>query len=219
MSHLNCLGPLVLALGLTAQPSLAQKTALTPLVPVRAVPQLPVTPGQAIVRQPMASASLPASTAVVAQQAMPLLLLESRMFIGVNDLSNINPQNIEKIVLYKGGDSRTTTPALWRGLDANGIIVLTLKKKAKLKSQTLLQLGRHLQARGPVNYTLNGLPVASSALRIATASIEEVKLARTATGTTVGVWLRSAPSPSQSTKTYPPGTIMIRGAAAYQPVR
>lgn len=219
MTHLRYLFLLVLALGSTAQPSLAQQTDLTPMAPVQAVPQLPATLGQPIVGQPAASASLPASTAAVAQQPMPLLLLESWMFIGVNDLSNIHPQNIEKIVLYKGGDSRTTTPALWRGLDANGIIVLTLKKKMRLKSQTLAQLSHHLQTQGPVSYTLNGLPVASGALRVATASIEEVKLTRTETGTTVGVWLRSVPGPSQSTKTYPPGTIMVRGAAAYQPVR
>ena len=219
MTRLRYLGSLVLALGMTAQPSLAQQTDLTPLVPVRAVPQLPVTPGQAIVRQPAASASWPARTAVVAPQPMPLLLLESRMFIGVNDLSNINPQDIDKIVLYKGGDSPTTTPALWRGLDANGIIVLTLKKKVRLKSQTLMQLGRHLQAQGLVSYTLNGLPVTTGSLRIATASIEEVKLTPTATGTTVGVWLRSTPGPSRSAKSYPPGTILIRGAAAYQPVK
>ena len=214
MAALRYLSPLVLALSLAARPSLAQQADLTPLLPVRPLPRLPAAPGQVAVRRPaMPATPLPvASAAVGARQWPALVLLNSRLIAGLGGLGELKPKDIEKIDIYKGGDHPgTTTPAQWRGLDANGIIAVTLRKKARLKSQTLAQLGRHLQAKRPVSYTINGLPTANGALHIITASIEEIKMARTATGTIVGVWLLQGSS--QPTKTYPPGTILIRGTA------
>jgi hypothetical protein len=145
-----------------------------------------------------------------------LIVLNSQLIAslsGLSGLSDLNPNDIENMAVYKGGGPPNATPTQWRELDANGLIAINLKKhvKVRLKSQTLAQLGRHLQAQGAVSYTINGLPTTNGSLRIATISIEEVKLARTAAGTTVGVWLRED---SQPTRTYPPGTIMIRGTAS-----
>jgi hypothetical protein len=142
-----------------------------------------------------------------------LVVLNSRLIAGLGGLGDLNPNDIENMAVYRGGGPNNPTPAQWRELDANGLIAIKLKKhvKVRLKSQTLAQLGRHLQAQAPVSYTINDLP-ANGALRIATTSIAEIKLTRTAAGTTVGVWLRGGPS--QPTKTYPPGTIMIRGTAS-----
>ncbi|MDO7888009.1 hypothetical protein [Hymenobacter cheonanensis] len=126
-------------------------------------------------------------------------------------LNKLNPANIKRVIVYKGGNSmHATTPIQWRGLDRNGLIAIRLKKKRRLKSQTLAQLGRQLRVQGPISYTINDLP-ANGALCIATASIAEIKLARTPIGTTVGVWLLQEPSPL--TKTYPLGTIMIQDTA------
>lgn len=216
MVSLRYFSPLVLALSLLSRSGQAQRADLTPLQPL---PRLPAAPDQ-VVRRPVAPVltSPPASAPVVARQQGPLYLLNSRLLIGTDGLGKINPQDIDKLVVYKGtSNSATATPTQWRGLDANGIVAITLKKhvKRRLKSQSLAQLGRHLQAQGPVSYTINGLPAASGALRIATASITEINLVPTLSGTTVGVWLGGGPSqPTPTpTKTYPPGTIMIRGTA------
>lgn len=219
MLLLRYFSPLVLGFTLIAQPGQAQQTDLTPLLPVQPLPRLPTAPGQVVVRHPVAPAPAPslASTPVVVRQPAPLYLVNSQLLIGSEGLRTINPQDIDKLVVYKGsGNPATTAPAQWRGLDANGIIAITLKKrvKARLKSQSLAQLGRHLQAQAPVSYTINGLPAAGGALRIATASIEEIKLTHTPSGTTVGVWLWKGLDQPTPTKTYPPGTVMIRGTAS-----
>lgn len=215
MDSFRYAGLLLLALCLSARPGQAQKTDLSPLLPVRPQALLPATLGQAIGRRPAPPVpdrpSAPATTAAGARQPSPLLVLNSRLITGMGGLSEINPRDIEKIVIYKGypGDA---TPAQWRSLAANGIIDMTLKKKIRLKSQSLAQLGRHLKVRGPIGYSINGQPATSSALRIATEGIEELKLARTGAGTTVGVWLLQ--SSSKPTPPHPPGTIMIRGTAS-----
>lgn len=221
MVSLRYLNPLVFALGLAARPSHAQQADLAPLLPRQVLPQLPAAPNEVVVRRAAPPApGLPPSSAVVApRQPGPLFLLNSRLFVGPVGLGKINPQDIDKVIVYKGGYPTTDTPVQWRGLDMNGIIAITLKKhvKARLKSQSLAQLARHLQAQGTVSYSINGLPAASGALRVATVSIAEMKLVRTPGGTTVGVWLQGGLSqgePSQLTKIYPPGTIMIRGMAS-----
>lgn len=143
----------------------------------------------------------------------PLVLLNSRLIIGLDGMSGLNPENIEKISIYKGGNyPGAVAPAQWRSLATNGIIDVTLKHKVRLKSQSLAQLGHHLRAKEPVSYTINGLPAASGTLRIATEAIEEIKLVRTLAGTTLSVRVYSVSN--QPTKTHPPGTIMIRGAAS-----
>jgi len=142
----------------------------------------------------------------------PLVILNARLITGLGGLDELSPDNIKKVAVYKGGNYPSATPAQWRGLDANGIIDLTLKKKVRLKSQSLTQLGRSLQAKGPVSYTINGLPAASGTLRIVTAEIEELQVVRTLAGTTLHVRVYSVSN--RPAKTYPPGTIMIRGTAS-----
>lgn len=211
MVSLRCLGPLVLALSLAARPGQAQRTSLIPLLPVR--PRMPAASGAVVVRPPSPPALAQAivTAPVGTRQPGPLVLLNSRVLVGLGGLSDLNPQDIEKIVLYKGQNSGTSTPAQWRSLDANGIIAVTLKRKLRLKSRSLTQLGRYFQAKEPVNYTINGLPVANGTLRIANEAIEELNVLRTLTGSTLSVRVYSLGS--QPAKTYPPGTIMIRGTA------
>lgn len=215
MVSLRYFGPLLPALSLIIWPGQAQKADLAPMLLVRPLPQVAIAPGE-VVRWPgpLAPTQTPAPAAVATPRPGPLVLLNSRLIVGLGGLSELNPKDIEKIVLYKGGAySGTVTPAQWRSLDANGIIDVTLRKKLRLKSQSLAQLGRYLQAKGPVSYTLNGLPVASGTLRIATEAIEEIKVVRTLVGTTLSV--RVYAIGRQPAKTYPPGTIMIRGTASH----
>jgi hypothetical protein len=207
---------LVLALSLTSWTSQAQKTDLTPMVPVQPLPLPPLTLGKDVPLRrstPTNRPPAPPTAAVVPRQPGPLILLNSRVITGLGGLDAINPQDIKKIDVYKNADyPGHSTPAQWRSLAANGILDLTLTKKLRVKSQSLAQLGRYLKAKGQISYALNGLPTASGKLRIATEAIEEIKLVRTATSTTVDVWflqVSSKPSPPR-----PPGTIMIRGTAS-----
>ena len=217
MFSLHYLSPLVLALSLAARPGQAQQADLTPLLPVQPRLLRPDGPGGAA-KGVAAPTPTEAAVAKRCRSSVPppsriLIVLNSQLIASLSGLSDLSPNDIENMAVYKGGGPTNATPAQWRELDANGLFAINLKKhvKVRLKSQTLAQLGRHLQAQGPVSYTINGLPTTNSSLRIATISIEEVKLARTAAGTTVGVWLREDIQP---TRTYPPGTIMIRGTAS-----
>jgi hypothetical protein len=118
----------------------------------------------------------------------------------------IDPQAIQAIEVYKANDG---APAQWRGLAANGIISITLKEKRRLKSWTFSQLGRRLGLAQPVSYTLNGMPITNMNWRIARVAIGNIALTRGATGTVVELRTGQAPK-----AVHPPGTIMIRGAAA-----
>ena len=215
MVSLRYLSPLVLALCLAARPGHAQQADLTPLAPVQPQLRWPDVPARGV--------AVPTGTEVAVakrcRSSVPppsrvLVLLNSQLIASLGGLGDFNPNDIENVTVYKGGGPINPTSAQWRGLDANGLIAIKLKKhvKVRLESQTLAQLGCYLQAQGLVSYTINGLPTTNGSLRIATSSIEEIKLTRTAAGTTVGVWLRE--EPSQPTQAYPPGTIMLRGTAS-----
>jgi|GEM_PF-2907283 len=201
---------------LAGHAGLAQRGPLLPLQPSRPLVALPVPVGVLVpLRKAAAAPAAPAPATRSARPYVPgpLVLVNSRLITGLGGLDGLNPDNIKKIDIYKGGDyPGTTTPAQWRGLDENGIVDLTLKKKVRLKSQSLAQLGRHLQAKEPVSYTINGLPAASGTLRIVTAEIEEVKLVRTLAGTTLNVQVYAVSN--RPPKIYPPGTILIRGTAS-----
>lgn len=143
-----------------------------------------------------------------------LLLLDTCLIIGGNSLATVNPQDIQSIRLYK---QAAGTPEPWGELLRNGllsgIIDMSLKKPLRLPSQRLAQLGHRLRAKH-ATYLLNGVAVTNTRLRIATSAIQQVTLSYTPAGPVVSVQVSSiADIPPTS---HPPGTIMIRGAAAYQ---
>jgi hypothetical protein len=120
----------------------------------------------------------------------------------------IKPADISKVEVYKSPD----VPVQWASLSANGIIVFTTKAKVKTKSWSFKQLGQRLGVTGPVSYSVNGLPVAGVALRIATEAIDEIKITRAtpaARNTQVNIIITQPKSVMQ-----PAGTIMLRGTAA-----
>lgn len=151
--------------------------------------------------------------ASVSQGPGPLLLLDTRLIIGGNYLAKVNPQDIQSLRIYK---KPASTPEPWGELlrygILSGIIDMTLKKPLRLPSQRLAQLGHRLRAKH-ATYLLNGLTVTNTKLRIATSAIKEVTVSYTPTGPVISVQVFTQadipPTP------HPPGTIMIRGAAAY----
>ncbi|WP_089333416.1 hypothetical protein [Hymenobacter mucosus] len=117
----------------------------------------------------------------------------------------IQPAEIKKIVVYKGGDA----PAQWHDLVTYGIIDIASKQKTKIKSRTLSAVGKDLGLLEPVRYTINAMPVAAADLRIALDAIGEIKITRAtpeAPVVTVAISVRP-PKPSPPD---PPGTIRIR---------
>lgn len=155
-----------------------------------------------------ATSSAPAGPAAAREttRSEPIYLLDNKLIISNEYLVRaIDPQAIQAMEVYKTDDG---APAKWRGLAANGIISITLKQKVRLKSWTFSQLGRRLQLAQPVSYTLNGVPIANADWHIARVAIGTIALTRGATGTVVELSTLHAPQ-----KVYPPGTIMIRGAA------
>ena len=125
------------------------------------------------------------------------------------------PNDIEKLAVYKG----VNTPWKWRSLTDNGIIDITLKdkNKAKLETKTLAQIGKWLQLSGPVSYSINGMPVGESDLRIATVAIGEVKVTRgtpTALNTLVNIQIAHLTPPPPAPDPSGKPRIMIRGTAS-----
>jgi hypothetical protein len=201
---------------------MAQHPAILPIAPVvpRVQPAAPVLRGVDIVPFPAAQSASPTqSEDIVYQQPVPrpdpLYILNSAVIID-NSFRNIMPNDIAKLDVYKGGPD---TPWQWRSLTANGIISITLKDKRKVQMQTktLAQIGKWLHVSGPVSYSINGMPVGESDLRIATVAIGEMKVTRaTAAAPTTSVNIQIAhhipppPAPDPSGKP----RIMIRGTAA-----
>lgn len=198
----------------TSQLSTAQRTA----------PELPLTPRQpqvqlrlpVVVQAPANGATkLAAPPTTVRQVALarpqPLFLLNSEVIIAP-DLAGLQPTEIKNVTVYKGQDA----PAQWRDLVTFGIIDITSKQKIKFKSRTLAAIGKDLGLSGPMRYTINAMPVADASLRIALDAIGEIKITRAtpeAPAATVAISIR-LPKPGPPRQD-PPGTIYIRGVAAY----
>ena len=139
----------------------------------------------------------------------PVWLLNGQLIIGETVLTDLDPQVIQRIEVYKGG---LGTPARWRSLAAHGLLALTMKPDFKLRtiaSKSQEQLQRELRLAGPVQFAVEGLPLQDPALRIAAAAIAGLDV-REAAGQTPVVNIRLLRRPPQPV---PPGTIRIRGVA------
>lgn len=206
---------------LAARPSLAQRTAISPIAPIAPIAQ-PVAPplrGGDIGPLPAGQHVLPGQPATTYQrpapQPDPLYILNGTVVID-NSFLNIQPNDIAKLEVYKGGPD---TPWKWRSLTTNGIINITLKDKpkARMKTRTLTEIGEWLHVAGPVSYSINGMPVGEADLRIATVAIGEVKVTRATaamptTSVNVQIAHHTPPLPASDPSGKP--RIMIRGTAA-----
>lgn len=195
----------------------AQQAPVTPAV---APPRLEVEAGIQM-KQPAASvpsANTPQQNRPIIPE--PVVILNGRYLMGVGALSTISPQQIDKLEIYKPGGG----PVQWRSLTEPGIISLTLKAKPKLKlkARSLAAIKRGLRLHGPVRFEFNGASIQDESLQIVADAIAGLEVTRAAPGTAdkTVVNIRSIPSkpagpqaaPLQP-KTYPPGTIIIRGLA------
>jgi len=202
-----------------SQLSTAQRMPIEPLTPVQPHVQLRrPSPNpehgnwKSGTRLPAGTTAQPASPASgVAQaaisRAQPLFLLAGELIIAP-DFSGIQPDEIEKLRVYKGKDA----PRQWRDLAAHGIIDITLKQKKKLKSRSLADVSKGLGLTGPVTYTVNDMPVADPSLRIAVGAIGQVNVTQS---DLIGEATRLAISikPPKPSPPHPPGTILLRGMA------
>jgi hypothetical protein len=195
-----------------SQLSMAQRPTLEPpLTPVPPRVQPPAPVGQVLSKDTdAAKATAPPATVtrVAVSRPQPLFLLNSEVIIASD---GIQPAQIKTVMVYKGQDA----PAQWRELVTYGIINITSKQKIKVKSSTLAAVGKKMGVSGPVRYTINTMPVANADLRIALDALGEIKITRAPESvvTTVAIGVR-APKPS-TPRQDPPGTIYIRGLAAY----
>ncbi|MBO0357957.1 hypothetical protein J0X19_08380 [Hymenobacter sp. BT186] len=123
----------------------------------------------------------------------------------------IQPAEIERLMVYKGQDA----PAQWRELVTYGIIDITPKQKIKVRSSSLATVGKKLGVLGLVRYTINAMPVADANLRIALDAIGEIKITRAMESTVTTVAISVRPPKPSAPRQEPPGTIYIRGLAAY----
>jgi hypothetical protein len=201
----------------------AQQAPIAPLAPVAPVVTPPVPDlGAKIETKQSAALAPPATTPQQNRHVIPepVFILNGRYLTGGRALGAINPQQIDKVEVYRSGSG----PMQWRSLTVPGIISITLKAKPKLKvkARSLAAIKRGLGLHGPVNFEFNGAPIQDESLQVVTGAIVGLDVTQAAPGTAdkVVVNIRSVPfkqagpqaAPAQP-KVYPPGTIMIRGLA------
>jgi hypothetical protein len=201
----------------------AQRAAVAPLAPVVSVIASPVPDLGAKFETKQSAALAPSATTPQQNRHVipePVFILNGRYLTGGRALGAINPQQIDKVEVYRSGSG----PMQWRSLTVPGIISITLKAKPKLKvkARSLAAIKRGLGLHGPVNFEFNGASIQDESLQVVTGAIVGLDVTQAAPGTAdkVVVNIRSVPfkqvgpqvAPAQP-KVYPPGTIMIRGLA------
>ncbi|TDN37567.1 hypothetical protein A8B98_03305 [Hymenobacter sp. UV11] len=197
---------------LAGLPSWAQRAAVAPLMPLPPVLQsvLPAGLGEAAKTGVAVSPTAPVTPAATATRPVlpePVYLLDAHIILGPNGLSKLTPQDIAKVDIYK---TAASTPAPWRSLAAHGILSITLKPGAKhrLRTKSLTRIQRQLKLTGPVIFQLNGLPIESASLRVATQAIAGFDVLHHDAEIVVNIRLVPyRPTP------LPPGSIYIRGVA------
>ncbi|MBC6611121.1 hypothetical protein H8B15_09315 [Hymenobacter sp. BT507] len=196
---------------LTGQPGWAQRTPAAPRVPA-------MQPAAPIIQQTASSDTATQKPVALAKRpkypiAKPLVILNSTSIINWQ-LMDVNPDDIEDVIIYKGSDA----PAQWRSLTANGIINITLKrsKQVEIRILKLIDIGQQLLLSGPISYSVNGMPVAETNLQIANTAISSIKITHaTSSNTTTSVEIQTAVMEIEMLPPAPPGTIRIRGVASH----
>jgi hypothetical protein len=194
------------------QLSMAQQSAPAhPLIPLP--PRLQLGSLQEVNLKAVRATGLVASQAPTGQMAtprpQPLFLLNSEVIIAP-DFSGLQPADIKTLMVYKGQDA----PAQWRELVTNGVIDVTPRQKIKLRSRTLVAVGKGLGLSGPVHYFVNAMPVKDGSLRIALEAIGEIKVMRATPETPAILAISVRPPKPSPPRQDPPGTIYLRGVAA-----
>lgn len=191
----------------------AQQAPIAPLAPVAPVVASPKSDlGVEIQTKPSAALAPPATTPQQNRPVIPepVVILNGRYLTGMSVLGAINPQQIDKLEIYKSGSG----PVQWRSLTTPGIISLTLKTKPKLKvkARSLAAIKRGLGLHGPVRFELNGASIQDESLQIITDAIAGFDVTQAAPGTADKAVVNIRLSPHNPI-VHPPGTIMIRGLA------
>lgn len=140
-----------------------------------------------------------------------LILINSRIVVGEQFLTRINPAMIEAVEVHKDAARLPGWPPLTNAV--SGLIAIQLKRGVRVPSIPMRRLAHRLHLKGPVQVEQYGqlLPVAQ--LRIAKVDSRQVTVRVVAPGDTRIQLAASAP-PSQAE--VPPGAaprVMIRGMA------
>lgn len=207
---------LLLATGcLAGYPSQAQQAPVAPLAPVTSVVAVPRLGLEVEPQQKQPATSAPTATTPPQRRptiSEPVIILNGRYLMGMNALGAINPQQIDRIEIYR----LDSGPVQWRTLAEPGIMSITMKAKPrlKLKARSLTAIKRGLGLRGPVSFEFNGAPIQDESLQIATSEIAGLDVTQATPGIVdkAVVNIRSVPY-KPAPNHYPPGTIMIRGLA------
>jgi hypothetical protein len=207
---------LVVACLFVARGGLAQRAAVEPITPRTPAVQPPVPMQSAMLGQQTVNHAFPPSVRPVRPRAIPapLCLLNSAIIIDEGFLG-VSAQEIESLAVYKD----RTAPLKWRALVAHGIIDVSLKNKraANVKSESLADIGKRLRVKGPVSFSVNGMPTTDTSLRIATQSIGDVKVTPATEDnplTLIDIQTARRVIPPNTMPASGPPRIMIRGTAS-----
>lgn len=104
-----------------------------------------------------------------AKKDQPLYIVNSNIITGV---SHINPNDITSINILTGAE----IPANLVNLSRFGIVFITLRKDAKIKTSTFSEIKKEFNIGGKAKFAVDGYFVDDESLLIATHDINEINL-------------------------------------------
>ncbi|WP_114939902.1 hypothetical protein [Mucilaginibacter endophyticus] len=148
-----------------------------------------------------------------AKEKQPLVIVNSNIISG---LSYINPNDITSLTVLKSKDVPAANLA---NLSRFGVILITLKKEAKIETNTFNDIKKRFNIDGKVRFALDGYFVDDESLLISRQDINEINLTwkKDKSGdadVTINIWMLAPdarkgivykPNPNDK-----PGTIHIR---------
>ncbi|MES2277990.1 MAG: hypothetical protein V4592_18320 [Bacteroidota bacterium] len=107
-----------------------------------------------------------------AKQSAPLVVINSHIIGGLN---SVLPGNIDSIHILK---SRADMPANLKNLGKYGVILVKLKKKAKIETKSFREIKKWMNINGGAKFAVDGFFVDDENIVVATRAITQIDVIR-----------------------------------------
>lgn len=151
-----------------------------------------------------------------AKVGQPLYIVNSNIITGLN---NINPNDITSLTVLKDRD----VPANLVNLNRFGVVFITLKKEAKIETNTFNDIKKRFRIVGKAKFAIDGYFIDDESMLVSAQDINEINVTwkknkDASSDFTINIWML-APEVrkgfvSERHPTDKPGVIYIRGLAS-----
>ncbi|UOE50120.1 hypothetical protein MTO98_03420 [Mucilaginibacter sp. SMC90] len=151
-----------------------------------------------------------------AKEKQPLIIVNSNIISG---LGQINPNDISLFTVLKDGN----VPASLANLSKFGVIMITLKKGAKIETSTFNDIKKKFNIKGKARFAIDGYFVDDESMLISAQDINEINLTwkknkDASSDVTINIWMLVPEARKggvyRSNPNAKPGEIYIRGQAS-----